>query len=468
MPTPNALAYLMLLLVWPVVGVFLWKRLEPGLALIWTILGGYLILPMLTSVNLPVLPDLDKATIPNIAAWVGARFVRGDKIRWLPESLTARLLLFLFLLSPVGTVLTNGDVAFQPGILLPGIPFTDVAALVIGKAIDIVPFLLARHYLGSDQGNREVAAALVTAGLVYSLPIMLESLLSPQLHRWVYGFHQHDFFQTMRQGGFRPMVFLEHGLWVAFLTLMAMLSALVAVKTASSAEKPKALAVFLYLAVMLALCKSAGVLVYAALAVPLILFAGLRTQLLVAAVLAVLVTAYPILRGAHLVPVDWIIETARGYSADRAGSLAFRLENEELLLRHAQERPWFGWGGYERNLLHDPFTGEQATIADGGWIIALGKLGWAGYAAFFGLAALPLWVLGRRALGRRLAGVSRPTAGLALILALSLVDLLPNATHVPFTWLITGALLGAAERLGRAALPVTAEKPALRPRKTVI
>lgn len=467
---PNSFAYLMLV-IWPGVSLLLWKRLDPGRALIWTVLGGYLCMPMLTSINLPVLPDLDKVTIPNLAAWVGARFVRGDKIDWLPESRLGRVLLFLFILAPVGTVLTNGDVAFQPGVMLPGHSMTDMVAMVIGKMIDMIPFLLARHYLGSPEGNRMVMAALVTAGLIYSGPIIVEAVLSPQLHRWVYGFHQHDFFQTIRQGGYRPMVFLEHGLWVAFLTLMAMLSALVILKAAPPHDRPKAVWVFLYLAAMLILCKSAGVLVYALFACPLILFAGWRTQVIVSAGLALVVVLYPVLREAHLVPVDQIIDFASGYSTERAGSLKFRLDNEELLLQHAQQRPWFGWGGYDRSQLHNPYTGRVSTISDGGWIIALGRQGWAGFVAFFGLAILPLVSLGRRALGGGPVELNRYAAGLAVILALSLVDLLPNATHVPFTWLVTGALLGEAERLAREQRGAAAKGRAgqvARPKRTVI
>ena len=41
MPTPNIIAYLVLAL-WPFVAWQLWRRLDPGRALIWTILGGYL------------------------------------------------------------------------------------------------------------------------------------------------------------------------------------------------------------------------------------------------------------------------------------------------------------------------------------------------------------------------------------------------------------------------------------------
>ena len=32
--------------------------------------------------------------------------------------------------------------------------------------------------------------------------------------------------------------------------------------------------------------------------------------------------------------------------------------------------------------------------------------------------------------------------GLALILGANMMDLLPNATQIPFTWLMAGALLG--------------------------
>ena len=65
MPAPNALAYLMLL-VWPLVCWQLWKRLDPGRALIWSVLGGYLAMPPLTAINFPIIPDLDKISIPNL------------------------------------------------------------------------------------------------------------------------------------------------------------------------------------------------------------------------------------------------------------------------------------------------------------------------------------------------------------------------------------------------------------------
>ena len=60
--------------------------------------------------------------------------------------------------------------------------------------------------------------------LVYSLPMLFEIRISPQLHRWVYGYFPNDaFVQQMRGGGFRPVVFFPHGLALALFTAIALL-----------------------------------------------------------------------------------------------------------------------------------------------------------------------------------------------------------------------------------------------------
>ena len=50
---PNGLAYLMLLL-WPMVCLMLFRKLKFERALIWSILGGYLLLPELDRRHFPV------------------------------------------------------------------------------------------------------------------------------------------------------------------------------------------------------------------------------------------------------------------------------------------------------------------------------------------------------------------------------------------------------------------------------
>lgn len=448
---PNAFAFLMLL-VWPVVTWHLFRRLDVQRALIWTVLAGYLLLPPVVRIDLPAIPDLDKYSIPSLMAAACIMLMLHKRLEVLPQNLWGRLLMLAYVLGPFGTVLTNTDpLVFRDG-EIGGMRIYDSVAAVASQLIWLSPMFLGRQFLGSPEGIRTLAHALVAGGLAYSLPMLVEAQVSPQINIWVYGFFQHDFFQTIRYGGYRPVVFLPHGLWVAFFTLMCLMSALILLRISPAEKRPKALLIAGYLAFMLVVCKSAGVMAYAVMLCPLILLAGARLQLVAAAVLAVLVVGYPLLRGLHLVPLDAIVDFATSISPERGQSLFFRIDNEEILLSRAAERPVFGWGGFNRNFTHDPITGETLNIADGAWIIILGIFGWCGYISDFGLTALPLLLLGREALIGRKEDLSLVTAGMALILGASMVDFLPNATQVPLTWLIVGALLGEAERLRRLRL----------------
>lgn len=467
---PNALAYLMIA-IWPLVAYQLWTRLDPARALIWTILAGYLILPPLTSFNLPVVPDLDKTSIPNLVCLALALFLLRDRIDFLPESPVGKLLIGLYILSPFLTVLTNAEeipIIAQP---VPGLRIYDSVAAVINQAILLLPFFLARRYLAEAKAFRVFLMALIAAGLWYSIPIVIESRLSPQINVWVYGFFQHDFSQTIRFGGYRPVVFLPHGLWLAFFVLMCFMASASILREGPAEQRPRQFAVMVYLGAMLVVCKSAGPMVYAVAFVPLVLVAGRRVQIWVAAAASVVVISYPLLRGLHLIPLDQILQTAMGISPEKAASLGFRINNEELLIQRASLKPWFGWGGYGRSLILDPITGQIETIADGAWIITLGIYGWCGYIAEFGLMSLPLWLLARESCFQKPAVFAQSVATVALIYAANMADLLPNGTTVPLTWLMAGALLGHAEALQRqrAAAKASAEQLArTMPRRTVI
>lgn len=472
MTTPNIIAYLALAL-WPVVAWKLWQRLEHGRALVWTILGGYLLLPPLTAFNFPVIPDLDKASIPNLMALVCAIWLAGDRISFVPKNLLGKVLIATYVLSPFGTVLTNGDPLVFQQAAINGMRIYDSLAAIAYQAIALMPFFLARRYLGSPEGARTIIVALVAAGLAYSVPMIIEAVMSPQMNVWVYGFFQHDFFQTIRYGGYRPVVFLPHGLWVAFFAFMALGASIATFRLVAADARPKAFVVLVYLAAMLIVCRSAGPMIYAVALAPLILLTPPRVQLLVAAVLAAVVISYPILRGAHLVPIDQILAFADGLSPDRAFSLRFRIENEEVLLARAQERPWFGWGGYGRAFTHDPITGQRLNIADGAWVILMGNYGWVGYVSEFGLFTLPLFLLCNEALRQPKTALSPWVGAVALIFGANMIDLLPNATQVPFTWLMAGALLGEAERLAalRREAKIKLQREGLhagKPMKTVI
>jgi hypothetical protein len=92
-------------------------------------------------------------------------------------------------------------------------------------------------------------------------------------------------------------------------------------------------------------------------------------------------------------------------------------------------------------------SGRIQTIPDGKWIIVLGTYGWSGYIAEFGLLTLPLILFAREAWRLGSDALSPYACLIALIYAANLADLLPNATLIPFTWLMSGALLGHVEML---------------------
>lgn len=469
MPIANTLAYLMLAL-WPVVSWILFTKLDPARALIWSVLGAYMLLPPVIALDLPVVPGIDKDAVGGLAALAAVLFLLRHRVGVLPASRIGRGLIVLYLLSPFATVLTNTDEIWFQASRLQALRIYDSVAVVANQAIALVPFFLARRYLASEQAMRAIVVALVIAGLIYSLPMLYEARMSPQLNLRIYGYFQHDFSQAIRFGGFRPFVFMPHGLWVAFFAMMCFVAAVALLRVGPASSRPGALLAAVYLFVVLVLCRSAGPVVYALLLAPLVLIVPRRLQILFAGLMVAVVITYPLLRGLHLVPVQDILTFATGLNAERGASLAFRIANEELLLDRAAERPWFGWGLYGRGLLHDPASGQINVIADGGWIITLGTFGWAGYLAEFGLLALPVALMAREALRQPAALLSPFAAAVVLLLAVNLVDLLPNDTLIPFTWLMAGAVLGHAETL-RSAWKVARRQAmdhALPPGRTVI
>jgi hypothetical protein len=462
----NAIAYLVLL-TWPLAILVMFRRMAPERAFIWSILGGYMLLPQLTQVNLPLLPDLDKVLIPNVTAFMVCLALVRARVAVVPQNLLARLLLMLFILSPAFTVFTNTE-PLQFGLVtsdhttwmgifspanatIPGLRLYDSVSVVAAQIIFMLPFFLARSLLAHERALAEVPRALVVAGLIYSVPMLIENITGPELHRLFYGYIQHDYGQAIRFGGFRPYVFMPHGLWVAFFAMMCFTSALLQARKADAAERTRTVVIAIWLGISLVLCRSGGPLALTLVVAPLVLFFGPRMQLRMAALMALTALAYPLLRGSGVVPAEALVRFIAGLSPDRAESLAYRFTNEDILLERAADKPLFGWGAWGRNLVYDPETGEALTISDGQWIITIGQSGWLGYIATFGLLCLPIFALWWRYRQVDNAQIPGQVGLLALILGANLVDLLPNATLIPFTWLLAGALLGHAELVANRA-----------------
>ncbi|MGY6535719.1 MAG: hypothetical protein ACXIVG_10275 [Pararhodobacter sp.] len=457
---------LLALLAWPMVIIVMFRFMTLERALIWSLLGGYMFLPQVTEINFPGIPAFNKTTIPNLTAFVVIIAMSGKLPQLLPQTLVGRALVMMLVLSPALTVLNNLEpvrfgyqmignlLILDPSALeraeLPALRFYDSASELARQLIVMVPFFLARHYLRTEAALTEILRALAVGGLIYALPMLFEVRFSPQLHTWVYGFFQHDFIQAMRAGGFRPFVFMPHGLWVAFFAFMAAMAGVALAMTAVQEKRRQTLLVSLILIALVPLCKSLGVIVYSLLLIPALLFLPARAHLLFGLLISFLVLAYPMMRGAGLIPTQALVERIEQFNPDRAQSLEYRFDNEDRVIAHVRDKPLLGWGGWGRFMPHDPETGTSRVVVDGLWVITIGQYGWLGYLALFGLLVLPLLSLFRQANRAHAPPLPITVSALVLIYAANLLDLLPNATLVPFSLLIGGALLGYAEELRSA------------------
>lgn len=443
--TPNLFAFLALL-AWPLVGLWLFRTRPLTQAILWTILGGYLLLPVRAEIKFEMIPALDKNSIPSLTAILGCMFALRRPVRLTNGFGIPELLVFGLLVGPFVTSSLNNDDIITGDRILPGVGPYDAGSAVIAQFIVMIPFFIARQCLRSAADTEKIIRVLAVAGLAYSLPMLLEIRVSPQLHVWVYGFFPHSFEQQMRDGGFRPVVFLGHGLLVAFFTVIALIATTALWRTQTRFWRLPAVAAPAYLGVVLVLCKTLGALVYGLGLVPLVRWATPRVQLKIAAVLVTIAITYPALRTFDLVPTTAMLDVAQLVSTDRSESLETRFVNEDRLLERARERFWFGWGRFGRSRIYDEY-GQDITLSDGRWIITMGTFGFFGFLAEFGLIALAVV---RAARASRLAESPRDSifvAALGLIVAINLVDLLPNSSIGPVTWLLAGALLGRAEAL---------------------
>lgn len=437
---PNTAAYAALI-IWPFIALACFARMPPSKALVWSLLGGYLLLPMKTSFDFPGVPALDKTSIANLSAMVGALTFAGFRAVRLPREWWLLLPLLVFVAAPMFTVFANGDVLVFGDIVLPALKPYDALSQAAYSAINVLPFILGYNLLRGKKAANECLRAIAVAALFYSLLMLIEIRLSPQLHTWIYGFFPHSFGQQFRWNGFRPVVFLGHGLLVAIFTSFALVAMVYFAKIKAKIFSVPAWVWAIYIFVLLIFCRTFGALVLGVFALGLLLFMSWKHIRIVCALLALATMIYPVLRGADLVPVDQIYSATAAIDEERAGSFRTRVDNEDQLLARAQERPLFGWGGYGRNRVFDEDSGADLSVTDGTWIIVIGTNGWIGYLATFGLLCLPIIVSAARG-----GPVTPASVALSLILAINLLDLIPNSSLSPLTWLLAGSLVPVAQK----------------------
>jgi hypothetical protein len=442
------------------IGTFFFMR--PLQAALVVALGADMFLPEGPTLKIPYFPLIDKHNLPYLCIWIGCLLKHRKLVTRLPREETWFLVLTLLaLVGGAGTGLTNGDSfpSGESGLVARAMSFKDGMSLSIETFINCsLAFYLGYVLSRGKEGLEKVLVGLGIAGLIYCPFAIFEMRFSPQLHGWVYGYGVGGWEMVQRWGGFRPTLFMPHGLMVARFLLGSTLALFVL------AERRKKLFGFpirllaWFHFVVLVLCRSTGAILLAVVGIVLIRVLKPRKQLLVAALLAAVTVLYPLLRSLDLFPTKLILDASGELQADRRDSLAFRLRNEDILLAHARERIIFGWGSYGRNRVYDK-SGRDMTITDGHWIIVLGIVGLVGFLAEFGTLTYPiLWA--RRKLRKSAPPPDMPyVAGFAIVLALQVVDLIPNGMWCYYPHFLAGVLTRRLRELTESEVQPVSEPP---------
>jgi hypothetical protein len=451
------------LIGWVPVVVLLFVVLRPRNALLVAFVAGWLFLPV-ANLSLPGLPDYGKMEATSLGALLGVLLFDPRAVMRLRPS-WVDLPLVLWCLAPIPTALSN-ELGLYDGM-----------SGAFTKAVTwAIPFFLGRIYLGDLPGIFQFEKAFVLGAMAYIPLCWLEIRLSPQLHTWVYGYFQHSFLQTIRYGGYRPVVFLPHGIAVS--TYFAFSAAILFWWWRSEAVK-RVLGVPVGAMLAAALLTLIGCKTLSGLALFLLIIScywvgraiPIRAALLAFLLLPVL---YMTARLADVLPAETLVELAARVDEERAGSLGARLEQEDLFSEHTWHRPVLGWGGWRRNFPTDEYGRPLTRAVDGFWTIALSQYG------LFGLAAATgVLLIGPTAVFARIPSRELSSAGLATVVSLAFVvcahaiDSLFNGMPNPLVYLGAGGLAQCALDWRRVPVPAAAGDPVrpvraqLLPRKLV-
>jgi hypothetical protein len=456
------------LLLWIPFSVVVFSITKPHKAVAFLLVFGTLFLPELEFFDIKLLPNMNKKTIA--CAWVilPAMVWARSQLKRASLGKAPWFLFAMMLVVSVGRTFTNLDPIVVGGrVVAPILTHTAITFMLEDFLLVFGPYYLGAALFRDRDALRDFMRIFCLGGIAYVPLVLLEIRLSPQLHNWVYGYYQHSWLQVMRDGAFRPMVFMQHGLAVAlFMATCAVLTFGLA-RARERLLKLPALPIAMFITLLVAMSHSLGALIFVAALGPVVWLTSAKTQLRVAALLAALVMFYPMLRAYDLFPTKELLGIAKSISEDRAGSLAFRFTNEDGALARALTRPMFGWGGFDRIFVLDEESGEAKGILDGYWLITYCASGVLGFVSRFGLLTWPVWLAFRR-IRRVPAKADQMLLGaMGVATAMIAVDLLPNGMFTYFPHLFAGVLLGAVREQSRrdAPAPVRAsssERPRMR------
>lgn len=439
---------------WIPVVIGLFSRLKPRHAVIASILIAWLFLPN-AEYSIPGFPNYNKMSATCLGILMAAAMFDLENLsRFRLRALDIPLIVWC--LCPLASSLANGYGLYD------GLSGVFRQTVTWG-----FPYLIGRVYFNNLEGLKELALGIFIGGMIYVPLCLYESRMSPQLHYQLYGFYQHSFAQTYRWGGWRPMVFMSHGLMVGAWMMSASLIGVWLYK-AGVLKNFRGVPASLMLVLLLATtvwCKS--------LAAIGLMLAGMGILLLSSRfgkpLFLILLVAVPLFYIPARATGAWSEEGLISFieehiSQQRAESLEYRMGNETILAEKAMQRPIFGWGTWGKARVYDE-QGRDISVTDGLWIIALGNHGLVGLMSLTLSILMPVFLLLRTCPARYWAHPRiAPVAVLSVLLGLYMVDNLLNAMINPVFMLAAGGIAGLTQLSAPVGepLPAAGKTPAAR------
>ena len=441
---PNALAYF-IFFSWPIFVLWLLLKYPIKKSIFIAITSAVLLLPAGFKIDLPLLPPIDKETVTGLSIAI-LLFILRKRFSIFHPGLITKLFIAYFIVLII-TVELNAMPIITAKKYLPGLTHYDAFSLIIRVTLYTMPFYLGRFFSSNLRETEDYYKLLVIMALIYTIPMLIELKISPQLNYMFYGIQPAQFLQQVREGGYRPMVFIGHGLSMAFWFSTAIIAAGALYKNKIRVAIASPFAILAYLVVVLVLCKTWSAMLYAFFGLLFIFKLKPKKQVKLSFIIAIIIIFYPVAKVTDTFPQKAIISAISQYSAERAQSLDFRFQNEDEMLAHAMQKPFFGWGGWGRNRLYSTEDGRDLSVIDGRWIGELGVNGWIGFLLSYAIILTPLYFA-----QKAVHYIKEPKdqvyfASLAIMLMVCIVDSIPNTGMGPMHLFFAGILLAQSELL---------------------
>ncbi len=410
--------------------------LRPHHAVLFSVIGGWLFLPI-AGYDLPGFPEYNKSTAISIGLILGSfltRHRREAPFQWKIYDLPIILWCFF---CPIATSLSNS------------LGLYDGVSGALNHTITYgVPYFVGRIYFYNFRALKDLCLGIIIGGIIYIPLCLFEIRMSPKLHREIYGFFQHSFSQHMRYGGYRPIVFMQHGLmvslWMALSTTIAFWY-----WRSSDVKHLKGMpmsVIVVALAVTTVLCKSANGWATLTLGISSYMLYRNFNTIRPFKILLLVIPIYIIMRTSGLIATQDISSAASiFFDEERVLSLAERLHQEDIICAEVLKSPFLGWGGYGRGIPIDIYTGKSLVKArDGMWLISFNTFGFAGLFSLYTSLLLGPWLILNNS-KRLIKSNSNSFLTFAILLSLVVIffsiDTLLNGMFNPVYIVISGALI---------------------------